>query len=782
MFYYYIKIAIKNLWNNKKYSAINIAGFSFALSIFLAIILFVMFEKSYDKYHTNGEHIYRLIDEGDNSSSIDYRVKDILINQFSDVKNACLYQQASLDVSLTSGGLGYSLKNIASVDKAYFEMFDIKLVKGNKERPFDNLNSVVITESAANYLFGDEDPMGKELILSWKSASIFVTGVIEDFPANSSMEASMIVNAENDDFKFSNYIGNGDDLSTYRWPFRIYLQLNEHSDETSLLASINGNIDFLKPYVGKAGLLHLHDMYLFDTTSGSSTKKGNPALILLLIGIAFIILILAVINYINLALAQQQKRGKEIGVRKTIGATRKNLILQFLSESVIMSVIAFGISLILFEIMSPLFTGIFNIRLSIGTMFHFPNNILVLVSVLMIGVLTGLWPALSFSSFNPISVFNKRTVSSGRRNYSRNGLTIFQFTVSIALIFCVVVIWKQIEYSKHADLGFDKDQLLCIDLPPSDGSSDKVNVLRNRLLDYTHISNLTASNGVPGEIRLHMGAAVEGKDKSLAIIGTDSSFLKTFNIKVAKGRGFLPGDVNKACLLNQAAIDYLEWEDITNKRYNNGREGGYEVVGVVEDFHIGSLHSAIEPTAILYNDRWFAFLSLRIEGGNIGPTMDFIKKSWKETLPEYPLTYKFYDDWFNIMYQKEERLGKVISFFAILAISISCIGILGLAIFTTERRTKEIGIRKVNGASVENIFALMTREFTVLVFVAFVIAAPLAFMFMRSWLEAFAYRTEISWWIFVISGFSAMLIAWLTVGWQSLKAALTNPVEALRYE
>ncbi len=782
MILYYIKIAFKNLWKNKRYSAINIAGFSFALSISVAIILFVLFENSYDRYHSNSEQIYRLIDEKEGSSSIDYRVEDILLSQFSEVKNACLYQQANVDIQLSSEGLGYSVKNAASVDEAFFQMFDVEFVRGNRNKPFNNLYSAIITQSAAEKLFGNEDPMGKELILSWGNTSIYVTGVIKDFPANSSMETSIIVNAENDDFKFSQSIGNSDDLSTYRWPFRIYVQLGENVDENTLLSSINESIQLLNPYVEKAGFLPLHDMYLHDPTYGSDTKKGNPALIRLLIGIASVILILAIINYINLALAQQQKRGKEIGVRKTIGASRKNLIFQFLSESIIMSLIAFGISLVLFEIMSPLFTSVFNNRLSIAVLFQFPNVIWVMTSLLAVGILTGLWPAISFSSFNPINIFNKRSSSGRSRNYSRNSLTIFQFTVSIALIFCVVVIWKQIEYSKHADLGFNKDQLLCIDLPQSDITSDKVNVLQNRLRDYTHISNLTASNGVPGEIRLHMGAGIEGKDKTLAIIGTDSTFLKTFNIKIAKGRTFLPGDLNKACLINQAAMDYFEWDDITNKRYNNGRKEGYEVVGVVDDFHIGSFHEAIEPTAILFDNGWYVYLSLKIDGSNIAPTMDFIKKTWKETLPEYPFTYRFYDDWFNSMYQKEERLGRVISFFAILAISISCIGILGLAIFTAEKRTKEIGIRKVNGASVENIFMLMTREFTLLVVIAFFVASPLAFVLMDNWLQEFAFRTGISWWIFALSGLSALMIAWLTVGWQSLKAALTNPVEALRYE
>lgn len=782
MFFYYIKIALKNLWNNKKYSAINIVGFSFSLSIFLVIILFILHEKSFDRYHQNSETIYRLTDEKDNSSSIDYRVKDVLVEQFAEINNVCLYQQVSHDIPVTYAKTGYYITNISSVDKAFFEMFDVDFIKGNKNRPFENLNSVILTESNAQMIFGNGDPIGKELNLM-SNFPLVVSAIIKDFPNTSSFEAGMIVNAKNDDFRFSSHIGNSDDLSTYRWPFRIYIQSNEHKNTGSLLTSINNNLDLLKPYVNKAGLIPLVDIYLHDNTYGSRTKKGNPALIRLLLAVALVILLMAIINYINLTIAQQQKRGKEIGVRKTIGATKVDLITQFLFESISVTVTAFGISLILVELMSPFFQGIFNVPLSLSVLFLFPLNIIMGISVLSIGLLTGIWPALLFSRFNPIGILSKRTVIRGHKNYSRNALTVFQFTVSIALVFCVIVIQKQIEFSKHKDLGFNKDQLLRIDLPQiAESNMNSATGMINELRNLAYVTDLTLSSGVPGNINFHMGAGIEGKDKTLAILRVDSTFLRTFDIKILEGRDFLSGDAGKACMINQAAMDYFEWENIENKIYNNGRKGGYKVVGVLDDFHISSTHNVIEPLAVLLDLRQPIHLSLKISGDHIGATMAYIQKSWKKALPEYPLEYQFYDDWFASMYEKEERFGRIISFFAILAISISCIGILGLAIFTSERRTKEIGIRKVNGASIENIVFLLTREFTTWVLIAFIIAAPLAYFAINTWLEDFAYRTEISWWVFAVSGLSALFIAWGTVGWQSLKAAMTNPVEALRYE
>ncbi len=783
MLSYYIKIAFKNLWNNKKYSAINIAGFAFSLSIFLAIILFVLHEKSFDRYHQNSETIYRLIDVEENSSSIDYRVKDVLIQQYAKIKNACLYQQVNSNIPVTYDNTGFYVKNISSVDNAFFEMFDVEFVKGNKYRPFDNINSVILTESNAHMLFGNDDPIGKELTLR-NRFPLVVSAIIKDFPGNSSFDPGMIVCADNENFRFSYSCSKCDDFSTHIWPFRIYLQLNEKTDQSALLSSINSNPDLLNPYVEKAGLISLHDIYLNDKTYGSQTKRGNPGLIRLLLAVAFVILSLAIINYINLTLAQQQKRGKEIGVRKTIGASKKDLIIQFLMESVIVSFIAFGISLILFELLYPLFNDIFNVPLRLSVLFKFPKNITMFLAVLTIGLITGIWPALLFSSINPTSIFSKRIILRSRKNYSRNVLTVFQFTVSIALIFCVIVIWKQIEYSKHKDLGFNKDQLLRIDLPRiSDSNQNVATGFIDKLRDFAYITDLTASNGVPGRISTSMSANVdEEKNDGLSIIFADTSFIKTFDLTILEGRDFLYGDKQKSCMINKAALEYFEWENIENKRFKNGMPDGYEIIGVLEDFHISSFHDVVKPVAVLLSFPDPRQISLKISGDNIGATMDFIQKSWKEALPEYPLEYQFYDDWFNSMYEKEERFGKIISFFAILAISISCIGILGLAIFTSERRTKEVGIRKVNGASIENILFLLTKEFTLWVIIAFVIAAPLAFFAINRWLQDFAYRTEISWWVFAVSGLSALLIAWGTVGWQSLRAALRNPVEALRYE
>lgn len=773
MFLHNIKIALKNLWNNKKYTAINVLGFAFSLSIFLTIILFVLHEKSFDSYHSKSNHIYRLIDTEENSSAIDYRVNDILREQFTEVKNSCFYLHLPDDQTITYKENGYAIKGISSTNESFFEIFDIEFIYGNSSKPFENINSVILTEEYAVYLFGNENPIGKELILHG-THSLVVSGVIKEFAINSSFETQLIVNAENDNFKFYHSRENSEDLSTYRWHFDIYMQLHTSSKAESLVTSLNDHIESLAPYVDHAGLLPLRDIYLNDTTWGSSSKRGNPNLLKLLMAIAGVILLLAIINYINLTLAQQSKRNKEIGIRKTIGASRNNLINQFLFESLIVISMAFGFSLLLFELCYPLIENLFKVSLKIGLLSQLPYSLFVAGSILLLGFVTGISPALLFSSFNPINIFGKGMIPGGRKRFSRNFLTVFQFTVSIALVFCALVIWKQIAYSKQIDLGFNKDQLLRIKLPPP---MDQVIVNEskgfiNAIKHYSSISDITSSLGVPGEVGNHMG--------SVAIIYADMSFLNTFDIKIIQGRDFLASDEKVSCLLNKTAYEYFEWDDIENKRYE--KRGGFDVVGIVEDFHLTSIHHEIKPTAIIFDQDYITHATIKIRGDKIGETLAFVKDTWNEHLSEFPLSYTFYDDWFNNMYEKEESFGKIISYFTILGIIISCIGIFGLAIFNAERKTKEIGIRKVNGATVRNVLVLLTREYTFWVLIAFVIAAPLATILMNMWLREFAYRTEISWEVFILTGVIAIGIAWASVIWHSLRAALGNPVDALRYE
>jgi putative ABC transport system permease protein len=780
MFQNNLKISLRNLIKHKTFSLINILGFAFGISVCLLIVLFLIKEYSYDSYNTNSDRIYRLVDVANNSSAIDYRIAPSIVNNFPEVENACVSYVLPLKFGASYRNNGFGVDGIMSVSNSYFEMFTTHLLRGSSAKPLSNLNSAILTESFARKMFGEEDPIGKEIVLM-RNFFLIVSGVIEDFPENSSIHANMIVNMENDNFKFRKDIGDSRDKSTYRYPFNIYLLLREKSDPIQLVKKINSHPETTQPYIEKAGLMALTDTYLRDNTTGSTTKKGNPSLLRLFTGIALVVLLLAIINYINLSIAQQNKRSKETGIRKTIGARRSSIVFLFLTESVFVTCIAFALGLVMTEAALPFFSNIVDSQMTIQPLMQFPASLILFVSVLIVGIISGIVPAILFSSFNPIRVLSGRMIASGKNKYFRNILTVFQFTVSIALIFCIIVIQRQISYAKHDDLGFEKEQLLRIDLPFADAGGGSV--LMNKLRECPFVKNVTASNGVPGNVRLHMGSGIENKDQHLLCISADSNFLNTFKIEIIEGRQLLPGDYGQVCMFNETAYKYFGWNNLDNKKYNNGRKGGFEVIGVVKDFHTASLHQSIEPTCILFTSQYsLSTVSLQIEKGTTVQTIAYLQKVWKEIFPDYPLDYQFYDEWFNQMYAKDERFANAIGLFGFLAITISSLGILGLAISSSERRVKENAIRKVYGASMNDLMVSLNKDSIKLVIVAFMIACPIGWYAMNQWLTDFAYRTEISWWVFALSGLTALAIALLTVSWQTWRAAIKNPVEALRYE
>jgi putative ABC transport system permease protein len=785
MFTYYLKSAYRNLLANKKFTIINIAGFSFAISICMAIGLFLANEYSFDSYNVNADRIVRLIDAKDNSSLIDYRVKDILLNTYPEIENACLVLRSSYPIEVRSSNKGFYLDDIMSVDNQFFGVFTIKFLSGNITKPFTDINSALVTESTSRKLFGSEDAIGRELLI-WGDVPVTITGVIEDFPHNSSINAGLLVNAENEPFKLDKWIGNSNDLSTYRWPFQIYLQLKKNNDTNLLLDNINKGIAQLHPYTEKVGFLKLRDIYLHDKTSGSETRQGNANLLNLLAGIALIILALAIINYINLTVAQQHKRNKDTGIKKTFGARRADILMYYLTESLLVSVIAFVIGLYLVWIMIPFYNSVFDTTLNISYFLKLPYSILLAGSILIIGLISGSSPAIMLSGITPVRIMSGTIISHVRKQYFRNFLTIFQFTISIVLIFCVIVVLRQIKYVKHRDPGFNEEMLLRVDMPNIQQQDiQKAMTFLKECKKSPFIKKVSLSGGVPGQIYMSMGSNMENTTKNISVpcILADTSFLETFNFKVIKGRNLAPGDYGNVCMLNEAAYKHFEFENLDNKRFNNFKSGGFEIIGVVNDFQFTSLHKTIGPVCILFTQGFQpTAMSIRFAMNGAGPGMEAVRKLWEEILPVYPLKYQFYDEWFDSLYKSEERFARTISLFAILAIVISCIGILGLAIFSSERRTKEIGIRKANGAGIMEVMLMLNKEFAIWVAIAFIIGLPVMLVSMQKWLSNFAYKTTLSWWIFILAGLTAFIIALLTVSWQSWRAATRNPVEALRYE
>jgi putative ABC transport system permease protein len=783
MLHYYLNIALRNIRTNTKFSIINIAGFAFAISICMAILLFLLKEYSFDRYHKNADQIVRLINIKYNSSLVDYRVKDILLKNYSEISDACLVITSNYPVEIKIDDKGFYLKDILSVDNNFFRVFTVPFISGDALSPFKNINSAIITEETATLLFGKESPLGKDILI-FGITPVTITGIIKNFPDNSSISAGIIVNAENEEFKFNQWIGDSRDLTTYQWPFQIYLKLDKKTNLDQLAAKINSRIDMLKPHCEQVSLMKLKDIHLHDSTTGAETKQGNPGLLKLLTGIALIILILAIINYVNLTVAQQNKRNKDTGLKKAIGAGRTTILIQYLSESVIVILLAFISGIFILWLLMPFYQTIFNTTTDIKILFRVPYIIILPVAILIIGILSGSVPAITLSGISPVKILSGHTILKVKKNYLRNILTVFQFTISIILICCVIVVQRQIKYVKHKNPGFNEELLIHLDIPNiRETDLQKTKVLLEEFRKSPYIKNLTLSAGVPGEIHLTMGSNIENSNKNIGVpcIMADTTFLETFGLKITRGRNLLPGDYGKVCMLNEAAYKHFEFQDLQNKRFNNF--GGFDIIGVVNDFQYSSLHKTIGPVCLMFTSKNRpTSISLRFAPAGSGPGIKYLKDKWQEILPGYPLKYQFYDEWFDSMYKSEEYFSRTISLFAILAVIISCIGILGLAIFSSERRTKEIGVRKINGAGIIEVMVLLNKDIIKLLLLAFVIATPVAWYSMNKWLQSFAYRAELSWWIFLLSGLIAFVIALLTVSLQSWRAATRNPVEALRYE
>jgi putative ABC transport system permease protein len=415
---------------------------------------------------------------------------------------------------------------------------------------------------------------------------------------------------------------------------------------------------------------------------------------------------------------------------------------------------------------------------------RFPWIIILVGIILAVGLISGSGPALVFSGVSPVRVITGSVIMPGKKKYLRNSLIVFQFTISIILIFCVLIVQRQIKYVKHKDAGFEKEHLLRLDLPEIRAEdAQKALVLLEELRKSPFFRSVSVTSGAPGEIRISMGSNMENSDKNMSVpcLLADTAFLETFGIKVTKGRNLEPGDFGKVCMINETAYKQFDFADLENKRFNN--YGGFDIIGVVNDFQFASFHKTIGPLCIMFTPKqWNTNINIRFADNVSGSGLEFIRQKWNEILSGYPLRYQFYDEWFYSMYQSEERFTKTIGLFALLAIVISCMGIFGQAIFSAELRSKEIGIRKVNGATISEVMVMLNSEFVKMVAIAFVIALPISWYAMHKWLENFAYKTNLSWWIFALAGILALGIALLTVSWQSWKAAIRNPVEALRYE
>jgi putative ABC transport system permease protein len=805
MFRNYLKIALRNLWKNKAFSAINILGLAVGLATCLLILLYVVDELSYDRYNKKGDRIYRI------NSDIKFGGGDLHLTVASDPMGPVLkkdYPQveeftriyASQGAKLVKKGNEYiNEPNVAHVDSTFFNVFTLPSIEGDTRTALNEPNTVVITESAAKKYFGTAHALGK--VIEADKTPYKVTAVIKDIPHNSHFNLDFLFSMDNVDYGWGNFLSNN---------FQTYIVLKKGTDykafeknfkaviakyvlpQAKQLMQINSMEDF-----EKAGnrleysLMPLKDIHLRSDRYPELSTNGNIQYVYIFSAVALFVMLIACINFMNLSTARSASRAKEVGIRKVLGTERKTLVTQFLVESTLTVFIAFFIAIGIASMVLPLFNDLAAKSLSIKNLLSSEILPLLIVFPFIIGALAGSYPALFLSRFQPVVVLKGNVNTGFKKSNLRSVLVVFQFATSIVLIISTIVVYRQLHYIQTKNLGFNKDQILIINGTYALGNN--ADAFKNEVLNMPGVKMGTFSSFLPvsssrNDNTFSKDAVMDSKNGTDMQIWTiDYDYLRTMGMQIIRGRNFSKefGSDSTGMLINETAVKALGFDDPVGKKIytfdDNLKTISYTVVGVVKNFHFESLRQQIGPLCMVLG-RNIGLASFKVNAANIPTLLKSIESRWKSMAPGMPFSYQFMDDSFDNMYRAEQRVGTIAMIFSALAILIACLGLFGLAAFTAEQRTKEIGIRKVLGASVQGIVQLLSKDFIRLVVIAFVIATPLAWYFMNKWLQDFSYRVHINGWIFLLAGSIALLIALLTISFQAIKAALANPVKNLRTE
>ena len=798
MYKNYYKIAWRNLLKKKAYSFINIFGLALGIACCLLIFMYVQDERSYDNYHVKRDRIYRII-QGDSPTDPFWvwgnaPVGAALKNDFPEIEKVVQFSGRA-DILLTHEDNTYQEEGVFFMDSTVFDVFSWKLLKGNPRTALAAPYSIVLTESTARKYFGDEDPLGQTLKGSESAGrsnpgEYTVTGIIQDVPLNSHFRFNALLSmstfrkARPDVFEAWGYVD-----------FYTYFLVNDKFNEAAFKSKIP---DFLKRHreypESKYTIViePLRDVYLRTRAERQPGETGSLPNIYVFSVIGLFILVIAMINFMNLSTARSMERGKEVGIRKSIGADRRSLIYQFLGESLIVVILSTFIALVLVWFAVPHMVNFTGKELHIDSFLTWRFASMLMGIMFVIGLLSGSYPAFVLSRFNPVLILKGITTSRAGGGGLRRALVVFQFTLSITLIAGTMIVYFQMSHLLDKDLGFDKEQMLVVDYN-YDGAVNAISeVLKNELEKNPSILSVAFSRSVPGSYFPHAGTEIEAPNGEMRYIAqpifqVGMDFVSHFGLKVVAGRTYSrahPSDSSQALIINEATAKqygYTNPADAVGKKFRQwGREG--TVIGVVKDFNFESLHRNIDPLTLPFEPYASRYLSIKVKSENIAETVKSVGEVWRRLVPHRPFLYSFLDDDFNKQYKADFMFRRLFTTFSCLAIFIACLGLLGLATYTAERRTKEIGIRKVLGADLRSIVALLSKDFLMLVLIAVVLATPLSWYAMSKWLEGFAYRMEIHPWIFVLAGCVALAVAVITISYQSVKSAVMNPVSSLRSE
>ncbi|MEP5612037.1 MAG: ABC transporter permease [Cyclobacteriaceae bacterium] len=806
----YINIAFRNLIKHKFYSLINILGLSIGLTCFLMITLFVTDELSFDEFHADADRIHRMDFTGNINGSefitalASVPAAETMVREFPEVEDATrLRTRGNYLVKKKDGEDSYNEDASTFADKNFFDFFDFEVLSGNKSTCLERPNTIAISSSLATKIFGKEDPVGSTLVLD-NDEDYEITAVFEDMPANSHFRFNMLMAME----------GLEEAKQTFwmSFNFNTYLKLQEGFDPKELEAKFPALIEkYIGPeieqYMGAsleefaaagnvAGffLFPLTDIHLKSSKLGDIGPGGSMQYVYIFTAIALFILILACINFMNLSTARSAGRAKEVGVRKVMGAYRTQLVNQFLSEAFLITLISIVIAYSLSFLILPFFNDLAEKSINSSNLFTLSFIGIMVAILFVVGFLAGSYPAFYLSKFRPIETLKGKLNLGLKGSGLRGFLVVLQFSVSIIMIIGTAIVFDQLSYIQNKKLGYSKDQILMIHDPWL--MDDKAESFKNEAVQHSSIMSGTMSSFLPVETssnnNLWFPGATPTKEESYVFseFRVDHDYMETLEIEMAEGRSFskdFPSD-SSAVVLNEAALRQLGWEKgvgMNLSSYGGSQENPvaevHKVIGVVKDFHFQSLKNNIAPL-IFELGRSRGFVSFKVSSEDIPATIGFLENKWDEFAPGQPFAYSFLDDRFNEMYKAEQKLGKIFGVFAFLAIFIACLGLYGLAAFTAEQKRKEIGVRKVLGASITSIVTLLSKEFLKLVAISIVIASVISYFAMSGWLEEFENRTEINFMVFVMAGLAALVIAWVTMSFQSWSAARANPAESLKDE
>ena len=787
----YFKIAFRGLWRHKAFSILNITGLAVGMSAFFLIYRYVRFETSYDRYNTKADRIYRLVTDLKSTAATQHQPltsAPMAIHLKADYPEvADIVRLIGNGMLIRRGDVKFQENNTVFADSSLFSLFDFPLVAGDPSTVLKEPYSIVLSQTTAKKYFGDANPVGQSIFFADSSYNATVTGVMKDIPENSSVKADLFVSISS--------MRRFRDSMDYRWgSFNTYsfVLLKPGADPNRLQSKLAAFMD--RHYGAKLkqqkqdyvlSLEKLKDVY-WSTRGGFVTGSRSNVYIFSVVGL--FILLIACINFVNLTTARSAERAKEVGIRKVVGAARSQLTRQFLGESILISLVAFVVSIGLCSLVFPLFNQLAG--KPIGTnIFTQPGSILTLLFIaLLIGLLAGVYPALVLSSFQPIASLKGRFSSSTKGLFLRKGLVIVQFTISIALIIGTAVVYSQLNYMRSRELGFDKEQMLVLD------THKDVNrqAFRQEITAIPNVQSTGFSGSIPGDGTWGAYSQVENSRGEMQVADLDLTyvdfgFLEQYKFKLLAGRTFskdIATDTMQAMLLNEKAVTlfgYASPQAAIGKNFSQwGKKG--RIIGVIKNYNFTGLQKEITPLSICLNFDDCNYLSVKLSGRDLPATIAAIKSRWNKIAPSRSFDYFFLDEAFNKQYRAEERFGRLFINFAVLAIFISCLGLLGLASYSTVQRTKEVGVRRVMGASAAGIVRLLSVDFLKLVIIAFLIAVPLAWIVMDRWLHDFAYREPIAWWIFALSGTGAVIIAFATISYQAIHAAIANPVKSLRSE